>query len=643
MVVAGPSPGPGFAPSAPSPSITPLPPLQFSTLPKLSGDHSASLIPQPALFALRPGASPLTGSLSPSTQTQSHGPNTLSFPDTPTTELPPIQLHNARNPSASLQTLPPLSSVTGSQTQRFSPPQQQQQQQQQQQHSEPLATVQPSPSPAPNTHWPSLNPFTAYYSPSHVQSPDARHHMDRDVSVASPDRYYDRRSGSVSLDDPAVRMAAEALEGLRTDFVSSPPNRNTPLPNISRDYSVDRSHRESVSEQPGPEPLLSLITAQVPALGATISGASSAYNHGKNYSPHLKTGAEYVEGYLSPVVKVVGNVGRKTGVEGGVRWILGGRRRHKVFSDLESGERGNNKRRKVKPSETEADAPSYSSEFVGHDKDRRTSTSTIDTLPAYDDQTTPAYTETDQEAYPQSRPGSSSSSWGKGKQLMVTTSGLSVAMRDESLHSLKFCCKTLRTVIASIDSALLNLKATIEKYDAATSKDGDDDDDMTTGPDSRSELMARMTSLKQEIYRSIGAAVNIISKYAGSALPQNARDLVYSHLMSLPRRFPWQAVREISDEQRQGGVDQEKATREGANVVLQFAKEGLDMMTTVNDILDRTIISAEKWVDTLYTKKRDHADSSMGNTTPTPSSASLPYRGDYKDIRGDAEADARMV
>ncbi len=35
------------------------------------------------------------------------------------------------------------------------------------------------------------------------------------VSAASPERYYDGRAGSVSLDDPDVRMAAEALGDLR--------------------------------------------------------------------------------------------------------------------------------------------------------------------------------------------------------------------------------------------------------------------------------------------------------------------------------------------------------------------------------------------------------------------------------------------
>ena len=72
-----------------------------------------------------------------------------------------------------------------------------------------------------------MNPLTAYYTPGHAHADDALK-MDVDasstgtLSAASPDRNYDARSNSVSLDDPDVRIAAEALGDLRAGVYFSP-------------------------------------------------------------------------------------------------------------------------------------------------------------------------------------------------------------------------------------------------------------------------------------------------------------------------------------------------------------------------------------------------------------------------------------
>ena len=137
-----------------------------------------------------------SSSLSPTPGGHYHDENTLPFPDAPTTELPPIQSHSDKFGFASNHTLPSLSSVTG-----VPPP-------------PPLPPVQRR-QPEPIKHWPSLNPLTAFYTPSHVQPAEPPQHVDRRLSPTSPDRSYEHRSGSVSLDDPAVRAAAEALGELR--------------------------------------------------------------------------------------------------------------------------------------------------------------------------------------------------------------------------------------------------------------------------------------------------------------------------------------------------------------------------------------------------------------------------------------------
>ncbi|KAJ8119305.1 hypothetical protein ONZ43_g3717 [Nemania bipapillata] len=162
----------------------------------------------------------------------------VSFPDHQNTELAPIKSmaeknddighygaskngisgSNSNDNNSNNQSLPSLSSITASAPPSSTSPSIQQFPSSSQRPPEPAY---PPPAPPPLTHWPSLNPLTAYYTPSHVQDPEPPLRMDTDVaskstsSAASPDRFPDGRASSVSLDDPAVRMAAEALGDLR--------------------------------------------------------------------------------------------------------------------------------------------------------------------------------------------------------------------------------------------------------------------------------------------------------------------------------------------------------------------------------------------------------------------------------------------
>lgn len=370
---------------------------------------------------------------------------------------------------------------------------------------------------------------------------------------------------------------------------------------------------------------MSLITTTVPSLAATVErgtilveNATSLYNQGKNMSPSVvKNGVEYVEGYLSPVAKVVGTVSRRTGMEGGVRWILN-RRRHKA-SDLEPGERGGNKRRKTKLTQKEVEAIGGLSGFMDQDKDRRMSISTVDTLPAYDDLKSPAYTETLEPA-DQSSLGPGSTASGIPQRIIVTTSSLGVAMSDQSLRNLKFCLEKVRAANSYIAHRVDDLKNAAEKYDAVAARTGDGESQASAGD--RSRLMAQMNTLKLEIYTSLQTAIETLSAYAGNSLPQNARNFVIANLKSLPSRFPWKTMKELQEQKK--GPDQEKAEREGYNVALQFAKDGLATMIAITDILERTIVSAESWIDTLYKKKEDNpgspqstADSAYSSNTTT--------------------------
>ena len=372
------------------------------------------------------------------------------------------------------------------------------------------------------------------------------------------------------------------------------------------------------------EPLLALLTTSHPLLATTIEGATSAYGGVKNFSPRFKSSAEYVEGYLTPIANTVGSVGRVTGVEGGVRWFLGAGRRHGTSSSDQEVEGNSKKRRKVDSADDftshkrlEAAGPqqlpfepafltdSYPSTPKG---DRRLSmASTVDTLPAYDDLSSPAYTEM---AVAQ-KPASSSAAW--QSRLIMSTSGLSVAMSKESLRSLKFCLYWLQWANKHMAHVIEALKTTLEQYEQSGSREArqmeESDPNLQTLPmvgdhvngqqseEARGELADRIGSLKNDILKTLQDVINTVSKYAGGALPENAKVLVRRHLTSLPQRF---RVATMSQSAEHGnGANSESAIREGAQKVMVLAKEGLDMVIQVSGVVDGTIVSAEEWLDRM--------------------------------------------
>jgi len=514
-----------------------------------------------------------------------------------------------------------------------------------------------------------MNPLTTYYTSSHARNADTPQRMDIDVassgstmSTASPDRFPEGRASSINLDDPDVLLAAEALGDLRAgmssppsqlhpihhvsrgstnlmirpDFVSSPPNQPTPLP--------ANSPQGRSAPTAGPEPLLSLLTTSHPLIATTIEGATSVYNNGKNLNPTIRNSVEYVEGYLGPIATTFGSVSRATGVDGGVRWFLGGvgRRDRSSTSDLEAGGSGSNKRRKVDTSPQDVvldgtpDKPEF--ELYGFTSDRRTSMSTVDTLPAYDEFRSPAYSETaDAQARVALRPNPGApAAW--PHRLMLSTSGLSIAMREESLRSLKYCLNWLRWANEHIAKVIAALNTALDQYersadgstsgDPASQRQSDHDmQDATTTPTmsgsvasqhDRGEIAARIVALKGDVLKTLRGVIETVSKYAGGALPDNARSLVHRHLTSLPQRFLLATKQDMSTVQQGHGVTGEEEVREGAQRALVLAKEGLDMMAQVSGVLDGTIVSAEEWCELLRKKKGDDQGASAADPTSEP-------------------------
>lgn len=432
--------------------------------------------------------------------------------------------------------------------------------------------------------------------------------MDVDSNASVEDRT--RRATSVlSMDDIE---AAQALEGLRSDYGQSP----RPPPSSQQVSSAAAAPRETQQ----PEPLLSLLTSAHPLISSAINGSMSAYASSKSYSPRFKSGAEFLERKIgSPVVNTVGTVGRKTGVESGIRWMLERR---------EAADAARNKRRKVSgennpdPMDVEKGlADPAQSQPVRRSSDL----SSTESLPPYDDNRSPSYEEISGDSVVTSRTTTrTASTW--QSRLMISTSGLGVAMSEESLRSLKYCLTWLRWANGRLTNAIVALQNMLKEWGSANQQQAVDASAAggTGCALSRAQLSQRFQAIKEDVLSTLRQVVDIVSKYAGGALPENARNLVRRHLTSLPQRFHIASASNPPPTPSSNPSD----TATSAHRILVLAQEGLDMMTQVTRVVNDTLVSAEMWCERLGRKRSPAARGADGGQQPQQQNA--PESGDVK-------------
>ncbi|PGH16325.1 hypothetical protein AJ79_01867 [Helicocarpus griseus UAMH5409] len=424
--------------------------------------------------------------------------------------------------------------------------------------------------------------------PARMAASGAPSQMDTD---SSNDERSKRATSVLSMDDIE---AAQALEGLRSDIVHSPPTSRTMNPSSPSATSNSGQPRQ----QQRPEPLLSLLTSSHPLLSSAINGSVSVYTSSKSYSPRFKYGAEFLERNIgSPVVKKVGSVGKKTGVEGGIRWALQRRRAGDTSVDPESPD----KRRKI--GNTNVDMMDVEKGMAELTPSHTRRSSGVESLPPYDTLSSPNYeelVELDKKA------GNNQSTW--QSRLVISTSGLGVAMSEESLRSLTYCLSWLRWANGRLGNSIVALKKVLEEYDASK-KEQASDDPATSEMKSRNSTRhsEQIQQVKGDILRTLKQVVDVVSKYAGGALPENARHLVRRHLTSLPQRFRVASTITVPAD----GCGSETDMSTSAQRVLVLAEEGLDMMAQVSGVVNDTLVSAEGWCEKL----RKHKPST---TAPAP-------------------------
>ena len=266
-------------------------------------------------------------------------------------------------------------------------------------------------------------------------------------------------------------------------------------------------------------------------------------------------------------------LGRVTGVEGGIRWALQPRRR------------ASNDGSTPKPEKMDVETGIRSPR--GNGGHMRRGSGMSEQLPAYDDAgRSPPYQE--QQLVPQTRDGQTPPGW--RAQLMISTSGLGIAMSEESLRSLRYCLSWLRWANERLGGVILSLNDVLKRWDEGQREDTMPEPAVASNEKpSQAALTERIQELKGVVLQTLKQVVEVVSNYAGGALPENARNLVHRHITSLPLRF--RLASSMSSEEMGGN--------ESAHKVMMLAQEGLNMMGQISGVVNDTLVSAESWCEKL--------------------------------------------
>ncbi|KAF8644887.1 hypothetical protein AX16_008216 [Volvariella volvacea WC 439] len=133
--------------------------------------------------------------------------------------------------------------------------------------------------------------------------------------------------------------------------------------------------------------------------------------------------------------------------------------------------------------------------------------------------------------------------------VLLEAGGLSAALSEESMRRLKYCLQWLLYATAHIDAQILILRdfiASLQPLPSASSSSSSSGARHGSSSSSSSSLgdpaissmhMRTLTDVRKDIVNTVKQVVDIVSKYAGGALPEPARNRVRGFILKLPQRW----------------------------------------------------------------------------------------------------------
>ncbi|KAJ2869263.1 transcriptional regulator opi1 [Coemansia erecta] len=238
-----------------------------------------------------------------------------------------------------------------------------------------------------------------------------------------------------------------------------------------------------------------------------------------------------------------------------------------------------------------------------------------------------------------------------------------IAYREDSMRRLKYCLDWVVYSAALISQHMRDLRALLASLqeaahialsgDAANSNNYNVNDAMVHRDPQQQrwrrqhELALRLAKARREIVSAVRKAVGVVSNYAGSVLPGEARRQVRNLILGMPGR--WMAVDtamsqsggsgsggtpSVVSETNSGpsspalvGADLAPANIEATTRrTLAFASESFQMLNSISGVFGHLYANAERWVGSTATADSATADSAAADQALPPTDSFATYR-----------------
>ncbi|GAA5899397.1 uncharacterized protein JCM6883_005206 [Sporobolomyces salmoneus] len=244
--------------------------------------------------------------------------------------------------------------------------------------------------------------------------------------------------------------------------------------------------------------------------------------------------------------------------------------------------------------------------------------------------------------------------------VLLEAGGLGAAVSEESLKSLRYCLQWLVYATAHLDHQISTLRdfilslRTHNRTHPSTSSSSSQSREQSSASTAlvAASASAHLTQIKHDVVETIRKVVEVVSKYAGAALPEPAKKYVKQSIMGLPMKWTsaienrgsstssttttrrgsrqrsesetprvermgnnyfnggssstirTKDTSQSREERERDEVEAETRaalgpTEEAADRVLTFAVESLDMLRSVAGIFGESVEKAEAWIERL--------------------------------------------
>ncbi|KAH8103913.1 transcription factor Opi1-domain-containing protein [Cristinia sonorae] len=473
-------------------------------------------------------------------------------------------------------------------------------------------------------------------------------------------------------EEESVRIAVRALGDMRNSAVlaSSPNTSFQPTPALSaasRSSSPSSSLRSPTTSVGDNEDMESPDFVSRVSHLPLVNTALRAYEHTKASSRVVKYGAEMMESSVKTISKpVIDRLPVNQLDEFACRQLdrvsYYPEGADQEFQDERERGRSGWSSSRQDPSELRNRGRHPSPDLKG--KDRDISMLREDDRPpgsSHSRTPTPRQEDTQQEMVPRSR-------W---QTVLLEAGGIGAAVSEESMRRLKYCLQWLQYATDHIDSQIAVLRDFIASLQEQQPSNGSS----LISP----QHLHTLTTIRRDVVNTIRQVVDVVSKYAGGALPEPARSRVRDFILHLPQRWA-QAASPTSENapapvgaKPDGKVKSERVSRSGrtatapysygkgeagpsprskppsratspsharqtngcntahngaamahaAQKILTLAAESLDMLRAVTQVFKESLDKADAWVERLRIVGLQRPQTLPPPITSSPPSPSL--------------------